>query len=309
MRTVFGVLVLFGSMLAGPRLAAAQPQLEEGAPALAQQRYVIGRTLYREGKLDEAAAEFRSALDLFPTSAKLAYNLGRTLERLGRLEEAVGYYRRYVELEPAGDDLGPLIAGLEKQIAERQPELVLSTTPVGAAVYLDSAKEPLADPTPLRVRVAAGPHVLRFTLPGHAERVEKVHLKLGESRALAIELERLEAPPAVTAAPPPPPAEPSSRWLAWSLVGAGAASAAVAGVFVWQASTAASDAEDVGPSYARRGERADLEDDFDSSTTGAWIAGGLAVPLVGAGLTLLFWPEDTVHIAPTADGVALGGRF
>ena len=61
----------------------------------------LGRALDAAGRLDEAAAAYRRAVDGDPRAAVAANNLGSVLERIGRLEEAVGAFRRAVRLDPA----------------------------------------------------------------------------------------------------------------------------------------------------------------------------------------------------------------
>ncbi len=85
-----------GWMLAALLFAAApagaqtgEPGLEAGAPAIAEQRYQLGREHYLLGDIERAAREFQGAYDVYPESAKLAFNLGRCYERLDRYEEAL----------------------------------------------------------------------------------------------------------------------------------------------------------------------------------------------------------------------------
>ena len=68
---------------------------------MSQQRYGIGRELYMQGNVAGAAAEFESAFDIFPRSAKLAFNIARCHERLGNNRKAVRFYQKYLELAPA----------------------------------------------------------------------------------------------------------------------------------------------------------------------------------------------------------------
>ncbi|MFM1903395.1 MAG: O-GlcNAc transferase [Planctomycetota bacterium] len=60
----------------------------------------LGRALDAAGRLDEAAAAYRRAVDGDPRSAVAANNLGSVLERTGHLEEAAGAFRRAVRLDP-----------------------------------------------------------------------------------------------------------------------------------------------------------------------------------------------------------------
>ena len=59
-----------------------------------------GTRLYREGKLDEAEAQFVEVLRLRPTSVRSMNNLGICYWRRGRLEDAVAVLSRAVALDP-----------------------------------------------------------------------------------------------------------------------------------------------------------------------------------------------------------------
>ena len=54
----------------------------------------LGNVFKEQGKLDEAAACFRRALELNPDFVGAHSNLGNVLEEQGRLDEAVACYRR-----------------------------------------------------------------------------------------------------------------------------------------------------------------------------------------------------------------------
>ena len=53
-----------------------------------------------QGKLDEAVACYRRALELKPDYAEAHNNLGNALKDQGKLDEAVACYRRALELKP-----------------------------------------------------------------------------------------------------------------------------------------------------------------------------------------------------------------
>ncbi len=92
--------------------------LEVGASEMAIKRYLIGRELYLQGKLDAATNEFQSAYDIFPESAKLAFNLARCHERLGQPKKAIGFYEDYLRLNPAApdaQDIKRLVSAMRKR--------------------------------------------------------------------------------------------------------------------------------------------------------------------------------------------------
>lgn len=77
---------------------AIKAEADGGGPAAAM---TLGRALDAAGRLDEAAAAYRRAVDGEPRAAVAANNLGSVLERIGRLDEAAGAFRRAVRLDPA----------------------------------------------------------------------------------------------------------------------------------------------------------------------------------------------------------------
>ena len=69
-------------------------------PDFAEAHNNLGLALKDQGKLDEAVACYRRALELKPDFAEAHYNLGNTLNDQGKLDEAVACYRRALELKP-----------------------------------------------------------------------------------------------------------------------------------------------------------------------------------------------------------------
>ena len=79
-------------------------------PDYAEAHNNLGNALKDQGKLDEAVACYRRALELKPDYAEAHNNLGNALKDQGKLDEAVACYRRALELKPdfaeAHDNLG-----------------------------------------------------------------------------------------------------------------------------------------------------------------------------------------------------------
>jgi tetratricopeptide (TPR) repeat protein len=61
---------------------------------------IVGVTLLEEKRYDEAAAEFRAALERQEDSPDANRNLGTALAAMGNVQEAIGYLRRAVQLAP-----------------------------------------------------------------------------------------------------------------------------------------------------------------------------------------------------------------
>jgi len=283
---------------AGP--APAPPTLEEGAPALATQRYLLGREAYKAGDLTAAEAAFRSAFDVFPTSARLAFNLARTLERQARLAEAATLYRRYLTLAPQAEDadtVARLADSLEQQVAARRPTLIVITRPAGADVRVDGV--PLEGVTPLRSPVDAGTHLVQLHLADFAEVADSVTLAAGETTSLERDLVALPAAttPGVEPAPgvattSPPVASPLRPVLGWSLAGTGVVGVLIGAVFHARALHTADDAQNLDATPEGRATWRRADDRFRSQRVGAFVGYGAGAALLATGLTLALWPAE-----------------
>jgi tetratricopeptide (TPR) repeat protein len=69
-------------------------------PDKASIREALGIAYFRIRRYDEAATEFRTALELSPVNDYAHYALGRCLEMLGKLAEANGHYKLASSLRP-----------------------------------------------------------------------------------------------------------------------------------------------------------------------------------------------------------------
>ncbi|HLB79433.1 MAG TPA: tetratricopeptide repeat protein, partial [Dongiaceae bacterium] len=81
--------------------AAALRRAIELRPAFPEACYNLGNALRAQGKLDEAADSYRRAIALRPELAEAHNNLGSTLQDLAQPEAAAGCYRRALAIRPA----------------------------------------------------------------------------------------------------------------------------------------------------------------------------------------------------------------
>ena len=107
----------------------------------------IGAELLRQGKLTEAAAQFRNAVALEPYYAPAWRNLGFALDKQGQLDEAVAAYQKALELEPelnVYNNLGVLYdkqARYEQAIQEFQKALKLDPGNATVLKNLENARQ------------------------------------------------------------------------------------------------------------------------------------------------------------------------
>jgi Flp pilus assembly protein TadD len=73
---------------------------QDKAADAAAQHNARGAALLKEGKFEEAAAEFQKAAEAAPKSAVIQSNLAYAYDRKGRTDEAVAAYRKALELDP-----------------------------------------------------------------------------------------------------------------------------------------------------------------------------------------------------------------
>jgi tetratricopeptide (TPR) repeat protein len=79
-------------------LASASSALAASSEAVKRNNY--GSDLVKQGKMDEAVAEFRRAIELDPGYAIAQLNLAHTYDRLGRVDEAIAAYKKGLDLDP-----------------------------------------------------------------------------------------------------------------------------------------------------------------------------------------------------------------
>ena len=111
-------------------------------PTEADAHNTLGIALQRQGRLEEAAAQYNEAIRLRPGRASAHNNLGTVRQAEGRLEEAAGHYAEAVRLEPrygeAHRNLGLALQGLgrnEEAIARLREAVRLEP---GSAVAHDA---------------------------------------------------------------------------------------------------------------------------------------------------------------------------
>jgi tetratricopeptide (TPR) repeat protein len=69
-------------------------------PRFAQAHYNLGEALGQKGKVDEAITSYRKAIQFDPQNVKAHTNLGETLRQKGKVDEAIACFRQAVEINP-----------------------------------------------------------------------------------------------------------------------------------------------------------------------------------------------------------------
>ena len=103
----FGVLADIGRCLSGlRRYEEAEQMLRRALDGLdnAPTRYELGVVLDGAGRLSEAIAEYRRALDHNPNHLEALTNLGVALASQGRMDEAARHFQRVLAVDPENAD-------------------------------------------------------------------------------------------------------------------------------------------------------------------------------------------------------------
>jgi predicted O-linked N-acetylglucosamine transferase (SPINDLY family) len=111
----------------------------------ASQAFQTALQQHQAGRLQEAEASYRLALELNPNYAEALNNLGNVLYALGRAAEAEAQYRRTLELRPDAAvihaNLGKALAGIgQHEEAERSLRKALELQPDYAEAHNDLGK-------------------------------------------------------------------------------------------------------------------------------------------------------------------------
>jgi len=114
------------------------------APDYEVGHYDLGHALFRQGRIDDAIAEFRRAVELDPAYAKAHNNLANLLLRQGQPREALVHYESALRLRPKSPDFANNVAWL----LATSPDAGIRDGPMAIALALQAesvsqAQEPV----------------------------------------------------------------------------------------------------------------------------------------------------------------------
>jgi outer membrane receptor protein involved in Fe transport len=181
-RSVDVALPLAAALLLGLSPGAAAQGVADEADLLFRR----GATLVRAGRFDEALLAFHHSNRLVRNKNAL-YNIAVCYLRTGQHREAFRYLTEY-EKEPLTDGER---ASVRRHLAELKPHLALVTvtsTPPGAAVYLDRKDLGARGTTPGTFAVPPGTHAVVVALAGHEDAQRPVTAALGRTAAVEVPL-------------------------------------------------------------------------------------------------------------------------
>jgi len=283
-------IVVTGLLLARP--CFAQNPTRAGT---AQALFDEGTELFAHGDYDRACEKFRASDELDPKGGTLL-NLALCREKQGRTGSAWTAFAeaRNRSLKEHRDER---VAFADKKLAELKPLLprlrvVVADDLRALEIDVDGQVLPRAAWN-TSVPIDPGEHVIDAKAPDR--RPAKLTVRLMASEETRATIPMLTADPA-SSERPPIVVPHHTRWLGWTVLGAGVASLGVGSVFGVDALSKRSDAESLcAASRCDDGRRAN-----DDGIRAGWIANvgiGLGLVAIGAGIYLLLRDRAAV---PTA---------
>jgi hypothetical protein len=220
--------------------SAAAPKADLSA---AKKHYADGEKKFKADDFAGALADFKDANEIKSTPHAERY-LGLCEDKLGHYHAAADWYDKFLthvpdKLASQGDE----IRKRDAEIKAMPGKVHIESNPPGAAVTIDD--KPAGAATPTDVDLAAGPHTLKITAPGHMSSSKSIDVAFASPQTVTADLDPdptagLAPPPPVAVAanpaPPstavqPPPAEPRSKVPALVTGGLAIAAAGVGTVF------------------------------------------------------------------------------
>ena len=217
----------------------------------ARELNLLGKQLFREGKLEQAALVWRRAFMLMTGAdkLKLAKNLGIAYYELEQHEQA--YYFLSLFANASNDQEGAekvelAIGDLLRKLSPGRGRVALKTVPSDAIVFVDELVDENRYKTPLAWFFRPGDHRFIIEKEGMAGRVKRFTVKEGDLLVFEVTLTPADDSAGGTSDPPGPgPVEPppgtgggeTARPFPWPWVvmGAGAAMAGAGGYLQYAA--------------------------------------------------------------------------
>jgi tetratricopeptide (TPR) repeat protein len=164
-----------GAAAAGGAAAAAQPAPSAEARQRARDLYAQGQTQFRAGQYTEALASFEAAYREVPNPVVLL-GIAECHERMANWPQAAATLERYLAERANAPDRASVQARIDTARA-RPATLVVSSTPVGAAIAIDG--NPTGRTTPAEIEVPPGDHTIVFSMEGHDDSTATVTATFG----------------------------------------------------------------------------------------------------------------------------------
>ncbi len=164
---------------------------QEGASAdEADVEFRLGNEAFIKGDYDRALSHYFASNRLVP-NRNVLYNAARAYEASGRLVEAYRYYQGYLP-NATGDEVAEVTKAI-KRIRKGIAVISVTSTPPGAAVFLDRQDLGSYGVTPVDVPVKPGEYTVLVDHPGYEASAGDIRkVSAGDSSAVEVKLARRE---------------------------------------------------------------------------------------------------------------------
>jgi hypothetical protein len=143
-----------------------------------------------KGKYKEAAEAMRRAFTISPQPS-LLYDIAIMYERGKVWRDSLKYYQKFIDQAP-GDSRVPdainRIRGLQSQLQGQYEEIMISSQPSGAYLYINERANGSVGQTPHRMKLLPGTYKIIAELDGYVPASQTLKLEEGASSQVAISL-------------------------------------------------------------------------------------------------------------------------
>jgi hypothetical protein len=152
----------------------------------------------REGKFKEAAEAYRRAMSLEP-NPQLLFDIALMYQQGKEERLALKYFKRFIDEIPSDarvSDAVVYVQRLEEALKDQYEELVVTSQPPKAYVYIDTRANGAVGQTPTRVKLLPGEYKIIAELDGYVLSSQLATIKKGMTSQVAVSLysEREVAP-------------------------------------------------------------------------------------------------------------------
>jgi tetratricopeptide (TPR) repeat protein len=278
--------------------AAAEEEVKDPKKA-AKAAYKKGKELYDEGKYQESLDSFMVAYNSMPNPF-VYISIAQCYDKLGKCQEARDYYLKYIKEKPDAGNI-PDIQEKVEELESRSGKVAIHSDPEGASITIDG--ETTDKVTPAEFELKGGDHALAVNMEGYIMETRAFTVPICGEVELSVDLkaagpvqtteeedysEDIEALGEGKKKPKRKINFGIPHYIAFSLAGAAAITAAVTGGLALKTSN----------------EFADKKDDYEAGDQGAY---GDLKDLKDKGRPLAIVSDVTIGVAAVAavTGIAL----
>ena len=184
---IFGVLLSLSESVFFPTDSFAQAEQDNPRFEAAMEQSKIAAS---QGKHAEAAEAMRRAISITPVPEYL-YDIALFYERAKDWRKALKYYQQFIDRAP-GDGRVPeainRIRGLQSRLQNQYEEVMITSQPSGAYLYINERANGSVGQTPHRMKLLPGTYKIIAELDGYVPTSQTLKLQAGASSQVALSL-------------------------------------------------------------------------------------------------------------------------